>query len=340
MRIKVFGCKTNKYFAERWLSDERLIGKNGTLVASCVVTDKAKAKWIKFVRQTLAQTDEHETIFITGCGTLKRGQVRDDFFAEYPELLEFSYRLELLAEDPSDAREHAPQEVPLSASAHTTNLRERLLAYQETHGSPFERFIRKYLVVQTGCDNHCTFCLTVMARGQHRSRPVEEILAEIHAFTAAGGKEVILTGTNLGAWGADNSNQFSQSCMLELIEAILVKTSVTSLRLSSLGVEFLTPEVLTLFREPRIAPYLHASVQSGSDFILQKMGRHYSAEAIDRAFSVAQNIRREDGLRINIGADLIVGFPGETDEAFNDTLTLTQKYVTQLHAFAFSAHER
>lgn len=107
----------------------------------------------------------------------------------------------------------------------------------------------------------------------------------------------------------------------------------------SLGVEFVSPRLMELFKNPRISAYVHLSIQSGSDVILRSMNRHYDRAKLLQVLGDLRALRREDGVQINIGADLIVGFPGETDADFRDTLGLIQSYgVTQLHAFPFSAH--
>lgn len=110
--------------------------------------------------------------------------------------------------------------------------------------------------------------------------------------------------------------------------------------MSSLGVEFVDDRLIELFREPRVSAYIHLSIQSGSDVILRKMNRHYDRAKLLQVLSDLRSLERKDGVMVNIGADLIVGFPGETDSDFQDTLGLVQKYgITQLHAFPFSAHK-
>ncbi len=149
----------------------------------------------------------------------------------------------------------------------------------------------------------------------------------------------MLTGTNLGAWGADSSENIDNARFVELIKEILNKTTIERLRVSSLGVEFVDNELLELFKNPRLSAYVHLSIQSGSDEILKKMNRHYNRAKLLQVLGDLQSLEREDGVQINIGADLIVGFPGETDSDFYDTFSLIPKFgITQLHAFPFSAH--
>lgn len=149
----------------------------------------------------------------------------------------------------------------------------------------------------------------------------------------------MLTGTNIGAWGAESSNDYASSKFVELIDAILEKTTIERLRVSSLGVEFLSDKLLERFKKKRIHAYVHLSVQSGSDRILRAMNRHYYREFLLERLEKLRDLEREDGIKIQIGADLIVGFPGESKEDFNETLDLVEnRGITQLHAFPFSAH--
>ncbi len=149
-----------------------------------------------------------------------------------------------------------------------------------------------------------------------------------------------MTGTNLAAWGCSDSNRTGESRISELIGRVLAETPIPRLRLSSLGPEFLDDRLLDLLFSPRLHAYLHLSVQSGSDSVLKRMRRKYGREfLLDRLRAIASR-RREDGIPVNVGADLIVGFPGETESDFEDTLSLVGfPGVTQVHAFPFSAHE-
>lgn len=329
MDYKVFGCKTNKYFAEKWLSHPYLSGKEGYFIASCVVTDRAKAKWVKHALKVLRTLPKWQTLYLSGCGNIRDGVVDPKFFDIYHELLDFRDTIEILPEDPSDFT-LSPEDKKRMMETKLRSLRNKSLK---------QVFTRKYLVVQTGCDNFCTFCLTVQARGRHKWRPLEEILEEVNTFVADGGKEIVLTGINLWAWGAPSSNDFHLSKFVELVESILEKTSIERIRISSLGVEFFTDRLIALFAHPRVNAYVHLSIQSGSSSILTAMNRHYDGERVREVLGKLRRIQRSDGITLNIGADLILGFPGETDADFQDTLALVEDFqITQLHAFPFSGH--
>ncbi len=329
MEYKIFGCKTNKYFTDRWADSPLLSGKKGVFISSCVVTDKAKSKWVRFAKQKLKALKDDEKLYLSGCGSLKEWDIDADFYTIYPELVTFRDRIELLPEDPEDVKD-APV---MTKESLKDRLQKAAVLWTGLH-------TKKFIVIQTGCDNFCTFCLTVQARGRHKSRSSEDIIAEINDFVAIGGKEVVLTGTNLGAWGAGSSEDIADSRFPELLEEILEKTTIERLRVSSLGVEFVDDRLVELFRKARLSAYVHLSVQSGSDAILRSMNRHYDRAKLLQVLTDLRSLSREDLVQVNIGADLIVWFPGETDADFEDTFGLIASYgITQLHAFPFSAHK-
>ena len=269
-----------------------------------------------------------DTVYLSGCAPIEKGEIRKDFFEIHPEFLPFQEKIVLLEEDPSN-------EKPIVPTLNMTGLESVKKQFQFA-----DIYTRKYLVIQTGCDNHCTFCLTVRARGPHKNRKTADILEEIRNFVEKGGKEVVLTGTNIGAWGTENSNDFSASRLPELLKTILSETDIARVRISSLGVEFLSDELLELLKNRRMHAYVHLSIQSGSDNILSAMHRHYDQATLRNRLENLAKVEREDGVQINIGADLIVGFPGESEADFEDTLAMVRDFkISGLHAFPFSPHE-
>ena len=326
MEYKVFGCKTNKYFTERWLSHEYLFGKSWFFIASCVVTDRAKAKWLKFALRIIHRLHKWEKLYLSGCGSLRNWNIDPRFYEIYHELSSFQDRIELLPEDPSTF-----------GWEKTPRLREKIRSLRPLLRNAV--FTRKYIVIQSWCDNFCTFCLTVQARGRHRYREIPEIIREVREFEATGWKEIVLTGTNLGAWGAESSNDFQASRFVDLLDAILMDTSIARIRISSLGVEFCTPRLLEFFSHPRVIAYAHLSIQAWSTRILEGMRRHYDGERVRSVLAWLRDVSRADALWINIWADIIVGFPGETEADFLDTLALVEDFgISQLHVFPFSPH--
>lgn len=289
------------------------------IVATCVVTDRAKNKWLREVKIALEQGQK---VYITWCGVFEKWEKMSDeqFYDIYPELSEFKHMIELLWEEPGriDTREVATHQFK------TTNL-----------------YTKKFVMIQNGCDTHCTFCLTILKRGKNRSRDLEDIIMEINEFVAGGGKEIVLTGINLAAWWSDSTRKPEQSKFSELLEAIIKYTSVPRIRISSLGPEFLDEKFFELMKNPRFLPHFHFSIQSFSDKVLKLMNRNYDVALLDDVLMCIRNLERDDKELISIWADIITGFPGETAEDFQKTLDGVRKYgITKLHAFPFSAHEK
>jgi threonylcarbamoyladenosine tRNA methylthiotransferase MtaB len=199
---------------------------------------------------------------------------------------------------------------------------------------------RPNLKVQDGCDNRCSFCVIPSVRGQSRSLPLREIVREVNALVAAGYRELVISGINLGRWGRDlgvrlPSSGVRQSRFEDLVEAILCETQLEKLRISSVEPMDWTDELIALVASsPRIAKHAHVPLQSGSDAVLRRMHRKYrpwhyreKIEKIRAAMPTAA-----------IGADVMAGFPGETDAEFEATRRLIAELpFTYLHVFTYSA---
>lgn len=189
---------------------------------------------------------------------------------------------------------------------------------------------RAFVKVQDGCDNHCTFCVTTIARGQSRSRRLEELLTEIRALSAAGYREAVLTGVHLGSYGRDLDPPIG---LRELVGAILADTDINRLRLSSLEPWDIDPGFFLLWEEPRLLPHLHLPLQSGSDPVLRRMARRTTRAAFRCLVAEARACIPE----LNLSTDLIAGFPGETEADFRQTLDfVTEMAFARLHVFTYS----
>lgn len=189
---------------------------------------------------------------------------------------------------------------------------------------------RAFIKAQDGCDNFCTYCLTRIARGEPRSSSAAHILQDIHAAERADVKEVVLTGVHLASWGQDLEHPMSLQALLEIL---LRRTSVPRIRLSSLEPWDLNAEFFELFRHPRLCPHLHLPLQAGSDAVLQRMGRKITPQEFAALVEAARAVLPE----IAITTDIIVGFPGETEAQFEESL----HFVAQVdfaggHVFTFS----
>jgi threonylcarbamoyladenosine tRNA methylthiotransferase MtaB len=191
---------------------------------------------------------------------------------------------------------------------------------------------RPNLKVQDGCDNRCSFCVIPFVRGNSRSLPLDSVLRECDGLVAAGYREIVISGINLGRWGHD----FSQPSRLEtLVTAILERTAIERLRISSVEPMDWSPELIALMAQSdRICKHAHVPLQSGSDKVLRMMHRKY------RPWHYADRIRHIRAAMPDaaIGADVMVGFPGETDELFEENRQfIAELPFTYLHVFTYSS---
>jgi threonylcarbamoyladenosine tRNA methylthiotransferase MtaB len=191
---------------------------------------------------------------------------------------------------------------------------------------------RAFVKIQDGCDNACTYCIVRVARGRQRSRPREEILDEIRARVAAGYKEIVLTGVHVGAYGRDAGGA-SWGDLRSLVTAILAETGVPRLRLSSIEPWDLSPAFFELWQDPRLCRHLHLPLQSGCDATLRRMHRRYTTAIFAQIVTAA----RETIPGVAITTDLIVGFPGESEEEFAASREFARRMAfARLHVFPYS----
>ncbi len=189
---------------------------------------------------------------------------------------------------------------------------------------------RAFVKVQDGCDNACAFCVTTVARGAGRSRPADEIVREITLLTALGYQEIVLTGVHLGSYGHDAGNREG---LAELTHRILVETNAPRLRLSSLEPWDLSPAFFDLWRDDRLCPHLHLPLQSGCDATLRRMSRRTTQASFQRLIEAARE-RISDPA---ITTDVIAGFPGETDDEFEQSAAfIAAQGFADMHIFRYS----
>jgi threonylcarbamoyladenosine tRNA methylthiotransferase MtaB len=201
---------------------------------------------------------------------------------------------------------------------------------------PLNSRTRLPVAIQTGCDNACSFCITRIARGAHRSLPLAGIIRQVKQAVDHGIKEVVLTGINLAAWGCDNSNRPQQARLHQLLEALLQQTAIARIRLSSLGPQYIQPPFFDLLADERLCDYLHISLQSGSDTVLERMARGHGTAELLRIVDRARAVRPATA----IAADIIAGFPGEGEAEHQQTLALLRAVqFAKLHVFPYSERE-
>jgi MiaB/RimO family radical SAM methylthiotransferase len=338
MENMIFGCKVNKFYLNKWLSYFRARGfdqENTLLMATCVVTDRAKSKRVKAAKKELIKWKE---LFLTWCGAFEKGEAMDyeKFWSIYPELVPYKEHITLLGEDPTLQTDLWP------IGEYELN-QEKTFELKTTVPNDFMKRLhtKKFLVIQSWCDTFCTFCLTIYKRGSQRTRPLEEIIDEINAFVALGGQEIVLTWVNLASRWASNTRKPQENRFSELLEAILERTQISRIRISSLGPEFLDDRFFELMENTRFLPHFHVSIQHFDDTVLKRMNRNYDRAVLDRVLTWLRSLKRPDRELISIGADLIVWFPWESAEQFQTMLDAVKQYdITKMHAFPFSPHQK
>ena len=202
----------------------------------------------------------------------------------------------------------------------------RLSAYPRS-GLEADLRTRAFIRVQDGCSNYCAYCIVPYVRGGEKSRFAPEIVTEIKDLVNDGYKEVVLTGTEIGAYNSEGTN------LKGLVEEILSETGITRLRLSSLQPPEVTPSFVSLWRDNRLCRHFHLSLQSGSDTVLNRMRRHY----VTSDYRGAVLLIRSQMPEAAITTDVIVGFPGETDEEFEESYGFCEEMrFARIHVFSYS----
>lgn len=190
------------------------------------------------------------------------------------------------------------------------------------------RRTRAFIKVQDGCDNKCTFCVTTIARGEGRSRPLADVINDVNAALAGDSKEIVLTGVHLGSWGQELGQH-----LRDLVKALLHETDVKRLRLSSLEPWDLDADFFSLWNDKRLMPHLHLPLQSGSESTLKRMARKTTPGSFRELVHAARAIMPD----VAITTDIIAGFPGETDDEFSETLEFVQEMsFSGGHVFSYS----
>jgi threonylcarbamoyladenosine tRNA methylthiotransferase MtaB len=320
--MKVFldtiGCRLNQSEIETMAQQFRRAGHEIVAIAesadlavvnTCAVTAKAASDSRGKIRQ-IARSGVDE-IIATGCWTTLQPKEA----ADLPSVIR------VVTNDNKDQLVAKVLNLPQNSFDLEPIARQRLPGIHHR--------TRAFIKVQDGCDNRCTFCITTIARGMGRSRPIAQIISDIKAAVDGETKEVILTGVHLGSWGQDFGSHLK-----ELVKAILQETDVPRLRLSSLEPWDLNEDFFQLWENERLCRHLHLPLQSGSAATLKRMARKTTPASFRDLVKAARQIMPD----VAITTDIIAGFPGETEEEFNESLD----YVRDMnfaggHAFTYSA---
>ena len=328
--VATLGCKVNQFESEALMDalEQRgyaLVpfegGADVAIINTCTVTHRADFQSRQTVRRAL-RSNPNSLIIVTGCYP----QVEPDAF------LEMKGALYLLG---NKEKNQIPDLLPLMQKGEYPRVRvgdiQKEAPFSETSLHSFHRHTRAFLKIQDGCNGRCTYCIVHHARGRSRSLQPQRVIGNLKVLKEKGFREVVLTGIHLGAYGLDFDPPFPLERLIGQLEK---EETPDRIRLSSIEPGDFSPELIrTLSQSGKICPHLHISIQSGDDEILEKMNRGYNR-------SYLSDLIRELHLRIphlSVGADVIVGFPGETEEKFKHTYEFVESLpFSYLHVFPFS----
>lgn len=314
------GCRLNAYETVAMRELSREAGIDAVVVNTCAVTAEAVRKSRQAIRR-LRRENPDATLVATGCAA-QIEPAAFDAMKEVDVVLGNGRKLDPGAWADISAGRAGP---PLVTDVMEARRANRLIA-------GFGSRSRAHIQVQNGCDHRCTFCIIPFGRGNSRSVPASEVVAQVRKLAAGGYKEIVLSGVDITAWGEDLADERRLG---SLVKAILMSVpELPRLRVSSVDPIELDDEFLeVLASEERLTPHLHLSVQSGDDMILKRMKRRHLRDDVIRLCQRVRSRRPDTAF----GADLIAGFPTETDAMFENTLSVVKECgLTWLHVFPYS----
>ena len=322
--IRTFGCRLNSYESEIIRKNTKAAGiENAIIINTCAVTAEAERQARQAIRRA-RKSNPGAKIVVTGCAA----QINPKQFSAMDEV-----------DVVLGNEEKLKPETWLTLGKEGSRIRVNdIMSITETAGhfiNGFEERARAFVQVQQGCDHRCTFCIIPFGRGPSRSTPIGEIVHQVRALVESGYKEVVLTGVDLTDYGKGLPGNPSLG---NLCRRLLTQVpNLPRLRLSSLDPIEIDKGLFDLIEhEGRLLPYFHLSLQAGDDMILKRMKRRHSRED---AIKVCERIRRIRPEAI-FGADLIAGFPTETDMMFENTVDIIEKcHLTHLHVFPYSERD-
>ena len=324
-KFTTLGCRLNAYETEamKALAEEAGVG-DAVVVNTCAVTAEAVRKARQEIRRLRRENPEARVI-VTGCAA----QIDPDSFAAMDEVDAVIGNSEKMSPDTWAGLSNG-----FIGETEKVQVND-IMSVTETAGHLIDGFgtrSRAYVQVQNGCDHRCTFCIIPYGRGNSRSVPAGVVVDQIKRLVQKGYNEVVLTGVDLTSWGADLPGT---PRLGDLVMRILRLTDVLRLRISSIdSIEADDNLMLAIASEPRLMPHLHLSLQHGDDLILKRMKRRHLRDDAIRFTEEARRLRPD----ITFGADIIAGFPTETEAHFENSLKLVEECsLTWLHVFPYSS---
>jgi threonylcarbamoyladenosine tRNA methylthiotransferase MtaB len=329
--VVTFGCRLNAYESEVIRRHALAAGvADAVVVNTCAVTAEAVRQSRQAIRR-LSRERPHARIVVTGCAA----QTEPATFADMPEVALVLGNAEKVSAGAWRAQRDRLARPSFGIAAEEKIAVNDIMAVTRTAAHLVEGFegrVRAFVQVQNGCDHRCTFCIIPYGRGRSRSVPMGEVVREIRGLCERGYREVVLTGVDLTSYGA---NLPGAPGLGRLVQGILQHVpQLERLRLSSIDSVEVDRDLLDAFAgDARLMPHLHLSLQAGDDLILKRMKRrHLRADAV--AFCEKVRRLRPD---VVLGADIIAGFPTETEDMFARSLDLVDECgLTHLHVFPFS----
>lgn len=322
--IRTFGCRLNMYESEVMREHAQGAGlQNAIIFNTCAVTREAERQARQAIRKARRE-NPNAKIIVTGCSA----QVHPGSYAEMGEVDH------VLGNDEKMKAEHYQFDALDSEKAIVNDI----MSVTETAShlvSSFDGHTRAFVQVQNGCNHRCTFCIIPYGRGNGRSVPVAEVIRQVRHLVEHGTKEVVISGVDVSSYGEDlpGNPTLGQLCRRVLSHV----PELPRLRLSSIDAVEVDEDLYRLLgEEERLMPHLHISLQAGDDMILKRMKRRHSRQdALDFCKKV-RDLRPD----VVFGADIIAGFPTETDKMFEHTLDLVKEAnLTYLHVFPYSERE-
>ncbi|MBR9762767.1 MAG: tRNA (N(6)-L-threonylcarbamoyladenosine(37)-C(2))-methylthiotransferase MtaB [Rhodobacteraceae bacterium] len=326
-KFATLGCRLNAYETEamKAMAAEAGLG-DAVIVNTCAVTAEAVRKARQDIRR-LRRENPNARLIVTGCAA----QTEPETFSAMSEVDMVIGNTEKM--QPATWAKLGPDFIGQTERVQVDDI----MSVQETAGHLIDGFgtrSRAYVQVQNGCDHRCTFCIIPYGRGNSRSVPAGVVVDQIKRLVQQGYNEVVLTGVDLTSWGADLP---AAPRLGDLVMRILRLTDVPRLRISSIdSIEADEALMQAIATEPRLMPHLHLSLQAGDDMILKRMKRRHLRDDAIRFCEDARKLRPE----MTFGADIIAGFPTETEEMFQNSLKLVEDCdLTWLHVFPYSKRE-
>ena len=321
-QVITLGCRLNSYESEVMRGHAEAAGLKGAIIVNtCAVTAEA----VRTARQTIrraAKDNPEAPVIVTGCAA----QIDADMFAAMPEVTRVIGNHEKM---------QAETWAPIDLLGGTEKVRVNdIMSVEETAGHLIDGMdgrARAYVQVQNGCDHRCTFCIIPYGRGNSRSVPAGDVVRMVQRLVETGHYEVVLTGVDLTSWGADLPGQPELGNLVQRILKLV--PDLRQLRISSIDAIEMDEALFEVMSDPRIAPFMHLSLQHGDNLMLKRMKRRHSRE---QAIALAQRLR-DVRPEVALGADIIAGFPTESEAAFENSLRLIEDcQIAFLHAFPYS----